>query len=223
MAGGKRRDFNYFKTRLFPHEPAGEKLREFRFFKLNHYNERKYLLRVISGLYKGLKLENKYIENVRPTTDRVKESLFNILQFEIKNKFFLDLFGGTGQIGIEAASRGAEKVIIVDNNSNAINAIEKNISKIKNKKSIFIVQSSSDLFLKNNTDKFDIAFLDPPYSDAELLNKSLLDIKDHMRENSIVATESLRQTEILNYSHGFVLQNRYTYGKMALHIYVHQT
>jgi 16S rRNA (guanine(966)-N(2))-methyltransferase RsmD len=173
---------------------------------------------VISGLYKGLKLENKYIENVRPTTDRVKESLFNILQFEIKNKFFLDLFGGTGQIGIEAASREAKKVVIVDNNINAVNTIKKNISKIKNN-NISVVRSSSDLFLKNNTDKFDIAFLDPPYLDAELLCSSLLNIKDHMQKNSIIVIESLKQTEILNHSNGFILQNRYIYGKITLHVY----
>lgn len=176
-------------------------------------------MRVISGLYKGLKLEDKHITNVRPTTDKVKESLFNILQFEIENKSFLDLFGGTGQIGIEAASRGAKKVTIVDNNLNSINLVKKNISKIKNKDNIYIVQSSSDSFLKSNADKFDIAFLDPPYLDTELLNTSLLKIKDHMQKNSILAIESLKQTEILNYSNDFILQNRYIYGKIALHIY----
>ena len=177
-------------------------------------------MRVISGLYKGLKLEDKYIKNVRPTTDKIKESLFNILQFEIQNKNFLDLFGGTGQIGIEAASRGAKKVVIVDNNMDSINTVKKNISKIKSNDNIVsIVKSSSDLFLKNNTEKFDIAFLDPPYLDINLLYRSLLNIKNHMKKNSIIAIESLKKTEILNYSNDFILQNRYIYGKIALHIY----
>ncbi len=176
-------------------------------------------MRVISGLYKGLKLEEKYIKTVRPTTDKVKESLFNILQFETQNKIFLDLFGGTGQIGIEAASRGAKKVVVIDNNAESINLIKKNISKIKNKNNISIIMSSSDSFLENNTDKFDIVFLDPPYLDTDLLNRSLLKIKDHMQKNSIIAIESLKQTEILNYSKDFILQNRYIYGKIALHIY----
>ena len=176
-------------------------------------------LRVISGSCKGLKLNCKQLANVRPTTDKVKESLFNILQFEIENKVFLDLFGGTGQIGIEAASRGAKKVIIVDNNINSLNLIRENISKIKKGNNISVVRSSAEDFLNENTSKFDIAFLDPPYHNYDLLNKTLFKIKDHMAENSILAVESLKQTEISNFSDNFILQNKYVYGKISLYIF----
>lgn len=176
-------------------------------------------MRVISGQYKGLKLEDNHPTNIRPTTDKVKESLFNILQFEIQNKTFLDLFGGTGQIGIEAASRGARKVVIVDDNVGSINLINKNLYKIRNNNVISVIKSSSDSFLESSTDKFDIAFLDPPYSDTDLLNRSLLKIRSSMQKNSILAIESMKNTEFQNYFDDFVLQNRYIYGKIALHIY----
>ena len=77
-------------------------------------------MRVVSGTFRGLKLETIVEDGIRPTTDKVKEAIFDILQFEIPGKRFLDLFGGSGQIGIEAASRGASEVIIVEKNLKAL-------------------------------------------------------------------------------------------------------
>ena len=108
-------------------------------------------IQVISGKFKGLKLDSSKNEGLRPTKDRVKESVFDILQFEIVNKNFFDAFGGTGQIGIEALSRGAGEVIIVERDKEAANLIKKNISKIKDNKNLNFIKSDTIEFLKNNT------------------------------------------------------------------------
>ena len=93
-------------------------------------------IQVISGKFKGLKLDSSKNEGLRPTKDRVKESVFDILQFEIIDKNFFDAFGGTGQMGIEAFSRGAKEVTIVERDKEAANLVKKNISKLKTHKNL---------------------------------------------------------------------------------------
>lgn len=107
-------------------------------------------IKISSGKSKGLILTSEKNENIRPTKDRIKEALFNILQFTIKGKSFLDLFGGTGQIGIEAFSRGAENVTIVDNSREAITLINNNILKLKSPHSnVNILKSDAIDFLSH--------------------------------------------------------------------------
>jgi len=125
-------------------------------------------MRIISGEKRGLKLFSPAEDApIRPTADRVKEAIFNIIDYDIYDCAFLDLFAGTGQMGIEAISRGARRVMFVDNNPDSVALTKKNI-----KKAGFIAEGrfSSDVFfgdykkfLKTTTEKFDIIFIDPPY------------------------------------------------------------
>lgn len=143
-------------------------------------------MRIISGKYKGRILEGYNMVGTRPTMDRVKESLIAMIQSKIKNSVCLDLFAGSGSIGLELLSNGASSCYFVDNNKKVIDTIRKNINKIKVEENTYLILSDFNKALKNFKEqklKFDIIFLDPPYKnnyikeclklieDCELLNK----------------------------------------------------
>ena len=141
-------------------------------------------MRVISGLLKGRKIEGYDIEGTRPTMDRVKESIFSTIQFEIRDAVVLDLFAGSGNLGIEAISNGADKCYFVDNNRVAINTINKNISNFKiEDKSIVIKNDYMNALSELKNTKFDIVFLDPPYKD-DYINSSIKYLLDNDMLNS---------------------------------------
>ena len=123
-------------------------------------------MRVISGSLKGRKLEGYMVETTRPTMDRVKESMFASIQNDIEDKVVLDLFCGTGSLGIEAISMSASKCYFVDNNRNIINYLNKNINNLNIKdKSIVVEKDYKDalLYFKNNNIKFNLILVDAPY------------------------------------------------------------
>lgn len=123
-------------------------------------------MKVISGLLKGRNIEGFNIEGTRPTMDRVKESIFSTIQFEIRDAIVLDLFAGSGNLGIEAISNGANKCYFVDNNKVAINTINKNIKTFNIEDNSIIIKDDYMNALNNlKNNKFDIVFLDPPYKD----------------------------------------------------------
>lgn len=175
-------------------------------------------MRVVSGAVRGLRLETIVKSNIRPTTDKVKESIFNILQFDIQDKYFLDLFGGTGQIGIEAASRGAKKVIIVDNNKEALAVIKRNVKKLKDKFKIETEYSDAIDFLKSTMKKVDIAFLDPPY-ESGLLNNVSKYIDRIMNENGLIVCESSIDVGSNDNIGRFRKDKEYKYGKILISVY----
>ena len=120
-------------------------------------------MRVISGKARGMKLDTLEGVETRPTSDRVKESLFSSIQFEIRNSKVLDLFSGSGSLGIEASSRGAEEVVLVEQNQKCRVSILKNIEKTKLTNIKLYIKDSFD-FLTETNERFDIIFLDPPYN-----------------------------------------------------------
>lgn len=122
-------------------------------------------MRVISGLYKGRVIDGFDIEGTRPTQDRVKESIFSTIQNYIDESVTLDLFSGSGNLGIEALSNGSKECYFVDNNKKAINVINNNIKKldVKNAKVINDDYKNALNYFKNNGITFDLIFLDPPY------------------------------------------------------------
>lgn len=123
-------------------------------------------MRIISGKYKGHHLVPFKGDHLRPTTDRVKEALFNKIQFELEGSHVIDLFSGTGNLGLEAISRGAEKVIFVDEHPKSIEILRKNIEKLKVERERYeIVNIDVFRFLKKGRDgKFEFIFADPPFT-----------------------------------------------------------
>lgn len=123
-------------------------------------------MRVISGFLKGRKLDGYMVETTRPTMDRVKESMFASIQNDIESSTVLDLFCGTGSLGIEAISMGASKCYFIDNNKNIIKYLNTNIKNLNIKdKSIVIEKDYKEalLYFKNNNIKFNIILVDAPY------------------------------------------------------------
>ncbi len=121
-------------------------------------------MRVIGGRYRGHQLVNFKAEHIRPTTDRVKETIFNMLMNEIEESVVLDLFAGTGNLGIEALSRGAKEVTFVENNSKSLNIIQKNLDKLKIDRGYHTVSQEVQRFLQRSDKSFDIIFADPPFT-----------------------------------------------------------
>lgn len=129
-------------------------------------------MRIISGKYKGKKLHGFDIDGTRPTMDRVKESLFGIIQNDIKDTTCLDLFAGSGSLGIEALSNGARECYFIDNSDKVLPILKQNVEGING---AYIIKKHYNDALKDFNTKFDIIFLDPPYKD-NLIQKALDDI-----------------------------------------------
>ena len=127
-------------------------------------------MRVISGSARGIALKTPDGSKTRPTADRVKEAMFSIIQFDLPGARVLDLFGGTGQLGIEALSRGAKFSVFVDQGAQACALIRENLKRTRFESSAKVIQSDYDLYLRKNSDKFDIILLDPPYAEVFLEN-----------------------------------------------------
>ena len=129
-------------------------------------------MRIISGSARGRRLKELQGMDTRPTTDKVKEALFNIIQFEIEGRRVLDLFGGTGQLGLEALSRGAEHCTFTEQRREAAALIRENIKACGFQDRTHVVQGDAISFLSGCREKFDLIFLDPPYQ-TQLLEQTL--------------------------------------------------
>ena len=147
-------------------------------------------MRVISGKYKGKYLEGFDIDGTRPTMDRVKESMFASIQNYIKESNVLDLFAGSGSLGIEALSMGATKCTFVDSGKEVYKILCKNIKDIDGVNLINLDYSKALLQLKNNNVKFDIILLDPPYK-MNLINDCIEKIHEYklLNDNGIIVCE----------------------------------
>ena len=155
--------------------------------------------------------------DTRPTTDKVKESLFNIIQFEIEGRRVLDLFGGTGQLGIEALSRGADHCTFVDMRKEAAALIRENLRLTGLSERSRVVQGDALSFLSSCGEKFDVILLDPPYH-TELLEKSVEQITefDILREHGIMICESAAERELPALPPPYERGREYRYGKIRL-------
>ena len=119
-------------------------------------------MRIVAGKHRGRVLKEFKGRDIRPTSDRAKEALFNILQFDIAGCCFLDLYSGTGGIGLEAISRGAEKVVFVDNSRESVKLLKENLAYLKEKAEIY--EGDALAYVAAAVGKFDFVFLDPPYA-----------------------------------------------------------
>ena len=149
-------------------------------------------MRIVAGKAKGTKLYTLEGENTRPTLDRVKESLFNIIQNEVQDSIFLDLFSGSGAIGLEAVSRGARKAILCDKSKEACKIIKKNIEKTHALENIELYQADFKEVLTNRVhEKLDIVFLDPPYkTDFAIEAVKIVLEKDLLNKNAMIIIET---------------------------------
>ena len=148
-------------------------------------------MRIISGKARGTKLYTLDGENTRPTLDRVKESLFNIIQNELLDSTVLDLFSGSGALGLESLSRGAKKAILCDNNIKAIEIIKKNIEKCHFQDITEVVFKDYKKCIEQINEKFDIIFIDPPYKkDIAVDAIKLILEKNLLKEDSLIILET---------------------------------
>lgn len=179
-------------------------------------------MRIISGKYAKRNLFTLKSRKTRPTSDKVKESLFNSLGQFFDGGSVLDLYGGSGALGIEAVSRGCDHATLVDINYAAVEIIKKNIAltKEENKFSVYKMPSSAALKrFKENNDKFDLVFLDPPYA-KQRMNKDMqtLFADDLLNDHAIIVAETDDQTELGKVNH-FELLKEHHLGKTIVRIY----
>ena len=174
-------------------------------------------MRIISGTARGRKLKEPQGMDTRPTTDKVKESLFNIIQFELEGRRVLDLYAGTGQLGLEALSRGAERCVFVDQRREAAALVKENIKLCRFEDRSRVVQEESLSFLSACREKFDVVFLDPPYQSG-LLEKSLEQLIrfDILREHGIIVCESGAEWTVPPLVPPYEAGREYRYGQIKL-------
>ena len=177
-------------------------------------------MRVITGKARGIVLKTPDGMATRPTSDRVKEALFSIIQFEIPGSKVLDLFGGTGQLGIEALSRDAKHVIFVDEREDACRLIRENLLRTHLDSYATVVRSDYMAFLRNCREKFDIILLDPPYAEVFLENslKMITEI-DILQSGGIIVAERPVGKDLPWSFPGFSRSKDYKYGNTLLTIY----
>lgn len=176
-------------------------------------------MRIISGKHRGKKLLDFEGMNIRPTTDRVKEAMFNLIQNYILGSSVLDAFSGSGALALEAMSRGADKAICVDKDKKSADIIRKNISTLGYEDSCKILNTDIMTYLERCTDKFDIIFLDPPYNKGfiePVLN--MLVEKSILTESGIIVLES-DNTDFCGEIKGLECIKQRRYGRTFVTVY----
>ena len=177
-------------------------------------------MRVITGSARGITLKTPEGMVTRPTTDRVKEAMFSIIHFEIPGADVLDLFGGTGQLGIEALSRGAKSAVFVDAGEPACRLIRENLKRTRLEAQARVVRSDYLAYLERTKDQFDIILLDPPYAEVFLESaiKKITEI-DILRQGGIIVAERPLGKELPWEFPGYDRSKDYKYGNTLLTIY----
>jgi 16S rRNA (guanine(966)-N(2))-methyltransferase RsmD len=177
-------------------------------------------MRVITGKARGVALKTPDGMLTRPTADRVKEALFSIIHFDVPGAKVLDLFAGTGQLGIEALSRDAASAVFVDEREDACKLIKENLKRTKLEAQAKVVRSDYLSFLKHCRDKFDIILLDPPYAEIFLENslKQITEI-DILQSGGIIVAERPMGKELPWDFPGYSRSKDYKYGKTLLTLY----
>ncbi len=175
-------------------------------------------MRVITGTARGKVLKTLDGMDVRPTSDKVKESIFNIIQFDIEGSAVLDLFSGSGQLGIEALSRGARSCTFVDSSRNSIEITRENLISTGLIQSARIANMDSIDFLRGTKSTFDLALLDPPYNKG-ILEKTLPLLEARMSSNGIVLCEHEAGLELPEQIGRLSIIKNYRYGKISLSLF----
>lgn len=176
-------------------------------------------MRVITGSARGRLLKTlDGSDIVRPTADKVKEAMFSIVQFDLEDAVVLDLFAGSGQLGIEALSRGAAKAYFVDSSPASIGVIRENLLHTGLEENAVVINMPNSAFLRTTPAKFDIAFLDPPYG-KKLIQRSLPALTERMSDGGIIVCEHESDCRLPESENGFSISKVYSYGKISLTVY----
>jgi|NGEPerStandDraft_9_1074522.scaffolds.fasta_scaffold07762_2 16S rRNA (guanine966-N2)-methyltransferase len=175
-------------------------------------------MRVITGSARGTKLITLESMDLRPTGERVKEAIFSMLQFEIEGRRVLDLFAGSGQLGIESLSRGAEHCTFVDSNSQAVKIIKENLIHAKLFAQATVLSNDFLAFLLHNKNSYDIVFIDPPYS-RELAEKALCVVTPLVSPNGVIVVETAKRDPLPQTTGAFELVSCKGYGKANISVY----
>lgn len=178
-------------------------------------------MRVITGSARGRKLKTPANYDIRPTSDVIKESIFNIIQFDIEGRRVLDLFAGTGQMGIEALSRGAASVVFVDQSREAVAIVKENLKTCGMEANVF--QQDALSFLRH-CGQFDVIFVDPPY-DSELYEPVLkiINLVDILPDGGIIVCEARRENMLPEMTEPYFKRKEYNYGKVKICIFTKET
>lgn len=178
-------------------------------------------MRVITGTARGRKLKTlEGGEVIRPTTDRVKEAMFSIVQFELPGARVLDLFAGSGQLGIEALSRGAQSAVFVDNNAEAFETVKENLKTTGLYKNAEVLNTDSISFIKNSKLKFDLIIIDPPYKKG-VSQEVLPYAAECCTDGATIICETDFSEELPDDLGSFVKHKEYKYSKTKLTTYKH--
>ena len=174
-------------------------------------------MRVITGTARGRRLKELEGMETRPTTDRVKEGLFSAIQFEIEGRKVLDLFAGTGQLGIECLSRGAASAVFVDRRADAVKLIRENLKLTELADRARVVAGDSMEFLKSLKERFDIVLLDPPYA-AGLLEPAIAHLTafDFLNPHGLIVAEHPAERSLQPPAAPYRVRRAYRYGKIAV-------
>lgn len=175
-------------------------------------------MRVITGSARGCRLKTLEGQNTRPTAERVKEAIFSALCFEIEGRRVLDLFAGSGQMGLEALSRGAKSCVFVDSSREAAEVVRQNVraTRLEQVSTVFCRDSLS--FLAQTTECFDLVFLDPPYA-SDLLVPCLEQLGAKTSPFATVVCETDKEVSLPDNVGDFQLYRLYRYGRVFVRIY----
>lgn len=176
-------------------------------------------MRVITGSARGRRLETLDGLDVRPTTEKVKEAIFSSIQFEIEGANVLDLFAGSGQLGIEALSRGANKCWFVDNSPSSVSVVKKNIEACGFKDCSSVSLSEYKTFLSVINTDFDIVFIDPPYK-MDVIEEIFSLLENKVNEGVKIIYEHGVEKQVPEHFGKFVLKKNYKYSKTVVSLYV---
>ena len=176
-------------------------------------------MRVITGSARGRRLKELQGMDTRPTTDKVKEGLFSIIQFDIEGRRVLDLFAGTGQLGIEALSRGTAEAVFVEKRLDAVRLVKENLALCQLQDQAKVHAGDFLAYLRSG-EKFDLIFLDPPYG-SDLLDQALNMIAafDICRAHGIIVAESAADKVLPPLEAPYRLYREYRYGQIKLTVF----
>lgn len=177
-------------------------------------------MRVITGSARGRRLNELKGYDTRPTTDKVKEGIFSAIQFEVEGARVLDLFAGTGQLGIEALSRGAASAVFVDQRTDAVKLIRENLALTKLAEGAQVVCGESMAYLNGLRQSFDLILLDPPY-EGDLLERAIAHIArfDILARDGIMIAESPVDKTLPVLAAPYRVAREYRYGKIKVTLY----